>query len=320
MQIKISTIDSIKDLDALIDNSYNGTCFAYKWFLDLKDCKSVLQILKNDQLIGFMPLFVNNDNTKIQQSTMYIPYGGFVLFDIPKKERIKIRYIRDIEEALSEYLSENYIDISFSIDPKIIDIMPFIRNGFIPEVRYTYKIDLIKDISEIYEGFGSDRKKEIRKAEKIGIEFFLDKDLAYFDEKKCVEWESKYGFESSSDFVKKFVETSIKKNRGMAFIAKKGDVIYGCVYMIWDKDTAYILYSYFDKKLDIGVSYLYYNIFKYLKESKNIKYVDFEGSVYETVEDYNISFGAYQITYYNLHYSKNNKQPILENLYKYFDK
>jgi hypothetical protein len=320
MQIKLDSIDSINNMDALTDSSYNGTCFAYSWFLKLKGCKYLLKILNGDKLVGFMPLFTNEDNSKIEQSTMYIPYGGFVLFNCPKGTRQKVKYIRNIENTLALYMADNYTDISFSTDPNIVDIMPFIRNGFIPELRYTYKLDLTNDIKEIYKGFGESRKQEIRKDEQLGIEFYPDKDLKYFDANKCVDWESKYGFDSSVDFVRKFIKTSIEKDKGMAFVAKKDDIIYGGVYVVWDKETAYILYTYFDKDLGIGNAFLYYNIFEYLKESKGIKYVDFEGSVYETVENYNISFGAYQCTYYNLHYSKNNMHAIFDNLYRYFDK
>ena len=319
MQIKLDIIDSIENIDHLVDNSWNGTCFAYGWFLCLKECKQVLKIFDDNNLIGFMPLFVNDVGDSICQSTMYIPYGGPVIFNVPTTERKKIQYIREIEHALSDYLKGNYQNISFSTDTNIIDIMPFIRGDFIPELRYTYKLDLVKNIDDIFQGFGSDRKKEIKNAINSEVEFYVDKNLDYFDEKRCMEWESKYGFESSADFVKKFIKTAIEKDRGMVFIAKKGDIVYGCVCMVWDTDTAYIMYSYFDKQYDVGVSYLYYNIFKYLKDI-GIKSVDFEGSVYETVENYNISFSAYQARYYNLHFSRNDKQNILDNLYKYFDK
>ena len=84
----------------------------------------------------------------------------------------------------------------------------------------------------------------------------------------------------------------------------------------------YILYSYFDheKDKDIGViAYLYYFIFTDLKNRK-IKAIDFEGSVYESVENYNISFGAKQKRYYNLHYNKNNIDEIIRNMYNYYEK
>lgn len=321
MKIIMDTLDSIEDLDEKIDNSYNGTCFAYSWFLGLKETDKVLLIEENNKTIGFMPLFLNEDGKEICQSTMYIPYGGPVIFEVPNEERNKIRFIRRIEKALSKYLKDNFRKISFSTDNELIDIMPFIRDGFIPELRYTYKIDLKNDIEQIYNSFGQDRKKEIRRAIKNNLEFYLDSEVKYMSAEKCVEWEKKYNFPSSAKFVEKYMKTTIEKNRGMCFVAKSKDEVYGAVHMAWDKKTAYILYSYFDKKHDVGaIAYLYYKIFEYLKNVEKIEYIDFEGSVYETVEDFNISFGAYQSRYYNLHYNQHNKQEIYEMLYVYFDK
>lgn len=321
MKITLDTIKSISNIDEKIDNSFNGTCFAYSWFLELKETDKILKIEENNEIIGFMPLFLNETGKEICQSTMYIPYGGPVIFDVPKEERNKIRFIRKIENALSKYLIENFEELSFSTDNNLIDIMPFIRNGFIPELRYTYKLDLTKNINEIYAAFGNDRKKEIRRAKKNDVEFYLDQNMKYLSPEKCVEWEKKYNFPSSADFVREYMKTTMDKNRGMCFVAKKGEQVYGAVHMAWDKTTAYILYSYFDKEHDVGsIAFLYYKIFEYLKDIQNIKYIDFEGSVYETVEDFNISFGAYQSRYYNLHYSKKNQKNIYESMYVYYDK
>lgn len=322
MKLIEDTIDSIPNIDELIDKSYNGTCFAYSWFMKLKTANKIIKFVNDKNiLVGFMPLFLNEDGTNICQNTMYIPYGGPVFFNVPSTTRRRIKYIRIIESLLADYLKEKFTDFSFSIDEKIIDVMPFIRKDIIPEVRYTYKIDLGNTIDDIYNGFGHDRKKEIKKAIKGSLEFYLDSEMKYFSPEKCVEWEKKYNFPSSAKFVEKYIKKSIDVDRGMCFIAKKGDIIYGAVYMAWDSKTAYILYSYFDSNYDVGaISFLYYNIFKYLKEVKKLAYIDFEGSVYETVENYNISFGAYQARYYNLHYSKNNKNELYSNMYKYYEK
>lgn len=309
------------NINERIDNSFNGTCFAYSWFLELKDTTNILIIEDDNRIAGFMPLFLNKEEDSICQSTMYIPYGGPVIFKVPKEERNKIRYIRRFENELANYLKENFKEISFSTDNAIVDIMPFIRAGFIPEIRYTYKLNLSKDIEEIYKSFGQDRKKEIRRANKNEVEFYLDKNMEYISPEKCVEWEKKYNFPSSAKFVENYMMKTIEENRGMCFIAKKGDIVFGAVHMAWDRNNAYILYSYFDKEYDVGaIAYLYYNIFNYLKNDVGIKFIDFEGSVYESVEDFNISFGAYQSRYYNLLYSKENKQNIYDSLYVYYEK
>lgn len=319
MYIELGNIFEIEDIDSKVDSSFNGTCFAYSWFLLLKDSEQILKIYNSKhELQGFMPVFKNNPKT-IAQSTMYIPYGGPVIFSLPKEERNKIRYIRNVEKALCNYIQKNYDNIQFSTDNEIIDIMPFIRAGFTPEVRYTYKLDLDRGLESIYNNFGSDRKKDIRKANKRNIQFIIDNKMEYFDVKKAMKWEANYGFESTSNFVEKYIKTTIKKEKGMCFVAKENDNVIGGVHIAWDNKNAYILYSYYEKQNDdIAIAFIYYKMFEYLINNKIVNYIDFEGSVFESIEDWNISFGAYQSRFYNLHWNSNNN-PYL-NLYDYGEK
>ena len=58
MYIEFGDISEIENVDEFIDNSYNGTCFAYSWFLRIKDSKTILKIFnENGKLQGFMPIF-----------------------------------------------------------------------------------------------------------------------------------------------------------------------------------------------------------------------------------------------------------------------
>ncbi len=320
MHIEPGNIYEIQNINEKIDNSFNGTCFAYDWFLKLKNSEKILKIYDdNDKLLGFMPIFNSENERKIVQSTMYIPYGGPVIFKLPCEERNKIRYIRNIEKSLCNYLQSNYDEVDFSTDPSIIDIMPFIRSNFKPEIRYTYKLDLSNGIKNIFNNFGGDRKKDIRKAEKREVKFVVDTKLEYFDVKKAMKWESKYGFESTSEFVEKYIKETLNNNRGMCFVAKENDKIIGGVHIAWDANTAYILYSYYEKQTDdIAIAYIYYNMFKYLIDNNIVKHVDFEGSVFETIEDWNISFGSYQSRFYNLHW--NNLDNLYLDVYNYGEK
>ena len=210
MYIELGNIFDVENIDDMIDNSFNGTCFSYSWFLKLKDSFKILKIYNSaKELQGFMPIFKSTPKT-IAQSTMYIPYGGLVLFSLPREGRNQIRYIRQVEKVLCNYLQENYDDIQFSLDNKITDIMPFIRSGFTPEVRYTYKLDLTKGLNVIYQNFGGDRKKDIKKAVKRNIKFVVDSDYSYFDSKEAMKWEKKYGFETTSDYVEKYIKKAVR--------------------------------------------------------------------------------------------------------------
>ena len=320
MHIELGNITDIPDMNEKIDNSFNGTCFAYDWFLKLKQSEKILKIYDEKMtLLGFMPVFNSNNSRIIAQSTMYIPYGGPVIFNLPNEERNKIRFIRNVEKALCNYLQGNYDEINFSTDNNIIDIMPFIRSNFTREVRYTYKLDLSLGIEKIYNNFGSDRKKDIRKAKNRNVEFIVDSTMKYFDVNKAMKWEAKYGFESTSDFVKTYINETVNNSRGMCFVAKENDRIIGGVHIAWDSNTAYILYSYYEEeKDDIAIAYIYYKMFEYLINNNIVRYIDFEGSVFESIEDWNISFGAYQSRFYNLHW--NNKDNLYLNVYDYGEK
>ena len=320
MYIEVGNINDIPNLNEKIDDSFNGTCFAYDWFLKLKDTEKILKISdSNGALHGFMPVFNSNSDRVIAQSTMYIPYGNPVIFQLPKEERNKIRYIRNIEKTLCNYLQNNFDEINFSTDTNIVDIMPFIRSNFIPEVRYTYKIDLTVGMDKVYKNFGNDRKKDIRRAIRRNVEFVLDDKLDYFDVSKAMKWEANYGFESTASFVKKYILETIKHKRGMCFVAKENNRVIGGVHIAWDANTAYILYSYYEKENDdIAIAYIYYKMMEYLINNKIVKYLDFEGSVFESIEDWNISFGAYQSRFYNLHW--NNGDNNYSNIYDYGEK
>ena len=128
----------------------------------------------------------------------------------------------------------------------------------------------------------------------------------------------KHNFPSSSTFVKKYILESISQNRGMSFVLKNNDEVLGGVHLVWDKHTAYILYSYYENKG--AITTIYFNMIKYLKENTEVQYLDFEGSVYESIEDFNMSFGAYQERYYNLHWKNNEIEKIYSGLYEYGDK
>ncbi len=320
MHVELGNVSDIPNINEKIDNSFNGTCFAYDWFLKLKQSEKILRIYdQKKNLVGFMPVFNSNNSRVIAQSTMYIPYGGPVIFNLPNEERNKIRFIRNVEKSLCNYLQSNYDEVNFSTDNNIIDIMPFIRANFTPEVRYTYKLDLSIGIEKIYNSFGSDRKKDIRKAKNRNVEFIVDSTMKYFDVNKAMKWEAKYGFESTSDFVKTYINETINNSRGMCFVAKENDKIIGGVHIAWDSNTAYILYSYYeDEKDDIAIAYIYYKMFEYLINNDIVRYMDFEGSVFESIEDWNISFGAYQSRFYNLHW--NNKDNLYLNVYDYGEK
>ena len=71
MYIKKGLVKDLNNINQLIDDSYNGTCFAYDFFLKLKKSNKILKIYDdNNELQGFMPVFESGNERKIKQSTV----------------------------------------------------------------------------------------------------------------------------------------------------------------------------------------------------------------------------------------------------------
>ena len=319
MEITKVAINEIPNLDELIDLSDNGTAFCYNYFLKLKEVKYLLKIEESDKLLCLFPLFENG--SKVEQSTMYVPYGGPVLFINKYSYRRAVLLQREIICELIKYLQNHYEEICFSCDTSMTDVKSFVNLKIVPEVRYTYKIDLTQTLEEIVNNFSKDRKKDLRKAKKYNLELIFDDNLQLFDVNKALIWESKYGEESSTNFVEEYLKESIKNNKGKIFVAKYNQEIVGGVAIVWDNNSAYIMYSYYNHDLDIStIPFLYNAIISYLKNETNCKYLDFEGSVFEEIEKWNLSFGAKQWLYFNYYWQKNNSEEIFKDLYDYGEK
>ena len=316
MEIRVKKIDEISNIDELVDESINGSAFCYKYFLKLKSVEKILCVYHGEKLIALMPLFT--DGNSLNQSTMYVPYGGPIFLYKNFSYRKFILYTRNIIFEITNYLKNNYDSVCFSLDPVITDIIPCVKNDFVPEVRYTYKIDLRNSIEEIYNAFGSDRKDNIKSMQ--DVEVILDDELEYFDFDEALKWEYNYGDEISSTFVKEYLKESIALDRGKCFMAKKNKKVLGAVAVVWDKKNCYIMYSYYDKKEKTVIPLLYYEMIKYLKSNNICDYLDFEGSVFREIEEWNLSFGARQVIYFNLYYEKDKKEELYSELYDYGEK
>lgn len=315
MIIKKEQIKFMNNIDEMVNNSLNGTAFAYRYFLDLKKVSYCLCVYDNNKIVAFMPLF--EEGNFLNQSTMYIPYGGPLLLYSKNKYRKYFLYTREVISTIMEYIKTNYDESSFSFDPSLTDIIPCVKNNFVPEVRYTYIINLKQSLEEIYNNFGKDRKKDIKLTNEV--EIFIDDKLAEFDLEKALSWEHNYGIKTSVSEVKVYLQESIKNNCGKCFIAKRENDILGGVAVVWDKKRCYIMYSYYEKSSRTVIPKIYYTIIKYLKDNSICEILDFEGSVFPEIENFNLSFGAKQELYFNYYYEKD-KNKLYSELYDYGEK
>ena len=314
--IEIRKLDEISDWTDKVKNSVEGTMFQYGWYLKLKDVEDVLCAVDGEQIVCVMPLFKNMSSGEriLNQSTIYVPYGGPVFLANELRYREKKVYNRKIIQEICIYLQNTYNEVHFSTDVLLTDIVTFIRNGFIPEVRYTTVINM-KDTTEcnVCE-WNNNRRRDLKKAKKGQLTYTLDENFAYFDFAEAVKWDDYQKDVEEYDAVEnasKFMKLAVKEGAGMPFVAMYQGKPVGGVFIGWDHRKAYVLYSYYttNKQSEMGViTYLYKHIFEYAKNVLGFNEIDLEGSVLEGVEKFNISFAALQQTYYNLHWYQDEKK------------
>ena len=310
--IEIRKLEDIPDWTEKVKNSIEGTLFQYDWYLKIKHVKDVLCAVDGGKIVCMMPLIKNmsSGESVLNQSTIYVPYGGPVFLKNDMKYRAKKVYNRKVIQEICVYLQNTYEEVHFSTDVLLTDIVTFIRNGFIPEVRYTTVIDM-KEANECNVGeWSNNRRRDLKKAEKGGLTYILDKDFAYFDFVEAVKWDNYMDDVEEYDAVENasiFMKKAVKEGAGMPFIAMYQGKPIGGVFIAWDHRKAYVLYSYYttDRQSEMGViTYLYKQVFEYAKNVLGFHEIDLEGSVLEGVETFNISFAAQQQIYYNLHWYK----------------
>ena len=73
MYIELGNIFDVENIDDMIDNSFNGTCFSYSWFLKLKDSFKILKIYNS--VLYYLHSFDIMNKTKAFRILLY-NFGG----------------------------------------------------------------------------------------------------------------------------------------------------------------------------------------------------------------------------------------------------
>lgn len=220
------------------------------------------------------------------------------------------RNMNRINDLLEELPRFSYFTQRFH--PSFKNWLPFYWNGFKQTTRYTYIIEDLTNLDDVWNGFRSNIRQEIRKAEKqITIEPSKDFDALNF----CIKstFERQNGIEFNFEVLERIFETCESLNCGKIFLAKnKNGDLCGGVYIVWDNKSSYYLSggSPDQYKTTGAMPFLIWEAIKY--SSGITQQFNFEGSMIKSIERFFRAFGAKQIPYFEI--SKSNSISI--NLYK----
>lgn len=295
-------------------NKYRKLCsseesiplFSRDWWLDAV-CGpgnwDVILVEKGGQVVAAMPYFTQNKSgfKLITMPPLTQTMGVWIKYQSNmNSQTARIKYENELINKTIDQLPEfDYYKQNFHYS--FTNWLPFHWKGFEQTTRYTYLINELGNIDELFNILKGSVRTDIRKAEKE-FKFIESEDIDRFYKLNELVF-SKTDKKMSYDFnlVKRLDSATADRGKRKILLAvnDSGEACSG-VYIVWDDDCVYYLMSGSDPKFGNtgAVSMLLWESIKFA--STFAKSFDFEGSMIEPVERFFRSFGAIQKPYFRI--------------------
>jgi len=290
---------------ALCKQNESIPIFSKDWWLDAvcgEENWDVCLIDKSEEIIGALPYYIKRKLiwTPIRMPILTQTMGPWLRFPPNQKLTSRISYEKKVLSELIQQLPKfDYFEQRFHYS--FTNWLPFYWNNFQQTTRYTYVLDSLENLGQIFEGFASTTRRIIRKASDI-VKIYSDDDYEKFintNTKTFARQNMRPPY--SLKFVKRLDDACALHNARRIFFAEdKNKKIHGALYIVWDGNSAYHLMSGADPDLRSSgsASLLLWEAIKY--SSKITKRFDFEGSMIEPIEGFFRGFGAKQVPFFTI--------------------
>ena len=193
-----------------------------------------------------------------------------------------------------------YADVYFfRLQYKLTDAQPFFWNGFETSIRYTYRLENIKDIQALEIQMNDNTRRNIKKgAVQYTIEISEDWQTFVQLNNSVFARQSKNAPVKTDVWKKLDAVLSEKKSRIILFARNKtsGQIDAG-VYIVFDFDTAYYLAGGCNAA-GRNKGALYFSLWKAIQAAAQlVDFFDFEGSMLKNIEPVFRGFGGIQTPY-----------------------
>jgi hypothetical protein len=283
--------------------------FFRDWWLDSVTDPSewdVVLVKKDKNIIAVFPFFKAKKHgfNFIVQPKLTQFSGPWIKYPDNMKYNSKLSYEKKIFNEIIEKLPDfDLMDINFHYS--IENWLPFYWKGYKQSTRYTYLIEDLTNLDEVYSNFQSNIKSDIKKAEKVvtitptdNLQKFYELNSSTF-KRQGIDMSYSYEYLRRMDNIHK-----ANDSRRITFAVDEKGNVHSAIYVVWDKNSAYYLMSGSDPEFRSSgaTSLLLWEAIQFA--STVVNKFDFEGSMIEPIEKFFKGFGAVQKPYFNI--SKSN--------------
>lgn len=301
--------DELSLWDDFVGESPQGALFHKSFWLKASGRKFVIYgYFKGGELYAGIPLVCSAKlGIKLASHPPLTPYLGVLFKRQDTKYVSRISQEKEMSQEIARRLKGQFHLVNFQFPPGSVDLQPFIWEGFVAGIRYTYIIDLNDSLESVWKGMEDKRRNDIRRAEKDGIGVVPSDD---FEQTLNLVGETftRQGITASfKSAALNYNEVLTQRNQCKSFLAKDKDGnSIAAVYIVWDnKSGYYLLGGYHSQKSHHGASALaMWEAIKFAKEELGLGAFDFEGSMVPHVELFFRKFGGEQTPYYTVSWVK----------------
>jgi lipid II:glycine glycyltransferase (peptidoglycan interpeptide bridge formation enzyme) len=283
--------------------SETNTIFEQPWWLDAvaPDAWDAVEILRGGEIAARLPYVVKQKRglKALTMPPLTLTLGPWLKPSTAKYAN-QLSEQKELMTSLIEQLPPcDYFSQYFH--HSVTNWLPFYWRGFEQTTRYTYVIEALEDLEQVWEQLSKTVRRKIRKAEKqvavrtdLGIERFLDINALTF---KRQGLDVPYG----RDVVRRLDAACAKHQASRMFFAEDArGRIHGVLYFVWDRNSAYALLGGGDPELrNSGAdSLLTWEAIRFA--ATMTKRFNLAGSMIESIEHFNRPFGGVQTPYFHV--------------------
>jgi len=279
--------------------------FSKDWWLDAvcgEENWDVAIVEQNGELIAAMPYYMRKKSlfTMIGMPPLTQTMGPWVRYSSDMKYSTRLSFEKKVYNQLIDQLPEvAYFRQNF--DYTVTNWLPFYWRGFKETTRYTYVVDNLADLDSVYLEFDKKKREKIRKAEGIVVVRSTNDLEVFYGMNEKTFRRQKMRVPYSLLFLKRIDEQCTRRDCRKILLAEDKDGrIHSALYLVWDEQSVFLLMSGSDPELknSDAKTLLVWEAMK-LSSEKKLRF-DFEGSMMESVEQFDRGFGGVQKRYFSV--------------------
>ncbi|MCU1285424.1 MAG: family N-acetyltransferase [Acidobacteriales bacterium] len=284
--------------DALVQTSPQGAIFCRSWWLEAVGNVKIMGCFSAGKLIAGIPLyFERRYQLRICSMPKLTQTWGVVISNLDGKPVTTATREIQILRAFAAKLASFKLFFQ-AFHPSQINWLPFYWEGFRQTTRFTYVIDEPNPLGRVWDAMHKSTRNEISQATKSGQRFGEGK---IEDVDRCQR--ESYSVRRTApphteSYLRRICEAAIRNKAGGCFsvVDQNGQVL-SANLLVWDDRRLYLLAG--GTKMQFrntgANSFGIWHAIQ-MAASRNCKF-DFAGSMMESVEHFNRSFGGRAVPY-----------------------